>query len=1826
MKRSLFSFLTILMTLSLMVPNLICAQSGYALQLPGGNGSTSNVDISGLNITTLPYTIEMWIKPDGTQIDNTGIIYHRGTGNTGIQYSSSWQGSGKLRFMTNIGGDYGVVSDNVTTDTWHHIAVTLTSTSRTIYLDGVEYKQDGSYSTYDFSTGNMYLGWDSGAENRAFKGLIDEVRIWNTERTAQELEDNKSLVLNGNETGLVAYYNFDDMSGSGATDLTSNANTGTINGGSYYNVMLTKSVSSFIFSYQNLTQTFSINGIDLISDITLTPPTGVSLDKTSITAAEANAGPVTITATATTQSGINGDIVISTPDYADQTISCKSGIAEGVYYHIGHIASSLYVGNNGSDNPAVMTIDQADASQVFRFDAIGANETYSILDGDGNYLRGSGWTTSYTTALDGNNTTWGLSGDYFTAGRIRVLSSAYIATDNNTSGNRLWCDKASNHGNGEYALSEAQAVVIHYIDGDANELKLPNVHLDGLITGQTYTATTDDKADFTVGEVTYTYGGTSTENVTVTDGNANIYLTYDIKPVSSDATLSAIALDYGTLAPAFDPEITSYIVSIPDGVTSINVTPTVNESNATITNGGGAIDVSTSEVSETITITAENGVTTKEYTIIFTSCYEPFFTDRENLVPDPLFFDIGNYGGWGHKSVTTDPTEVYCGSSSCKFTATTHSWPDGAALDFTPAWKGNTTYRVRFVYKTTDGSLGIITNSGVSPFGMELIDTNNEWVQVDTFFTTFASPAASFITINNLDQGATGYNAFIDNYELYEVNNNPNLSDLTVNTGSLTPAFATETTEYELIVPEGTASVNLSAVLSDASASVVGDGSITLVNGEATANITVTAESGREMTYTVSISSVSKDASLSAISFDNATYLVPVFDSETYEYKAIAPNGTTSVTITPTTTSSAATSTGEVTLDLQSGSASTTITVTAEDTDFTNDYIINVVVDDHSCLVPLFNDGRTNLIPDPYMSTIDDYTGWGNRALNYNQDFVYCGAVSGYVWGSNGGSLNVDLTGLLKASTSYMVKAMIYVENEGQFQIGVDNVTSSPIETRTTTTNQWEEISFVFTTADTYGDNGLMYFNNYGIGGNVGYIDNWEMYEVSSDATLSAINIDGSLIDEFASGTTNYNIDVPANTESSVITASTNDANSTIAITNNGNIDLTSGSGTATITVTAESGDEVTYTVNISVLSDDATLSAINIDDSLVDGFDAATTTYNVSVAANTTSVSIAATANDTKASVAITNSGTIDVTSGSATATITVTAEDGTEMIYTVNITVLSNDATLSAINIDGVLIADFDAATTSYDIIVPAGTSGTTVSASVNDPKSSLAITDNGTIDLTSGSATVEITVTAEDATTKTYTVNITVEVLSDDATLSAINVDGSLITGFSANTTSYNITVAAGTTSATITASTNDSNASLVIPNNGVVDLTSGSGSVSITVTAEDATELTYTVNIIVLSDNATLSTLYIDGDMIAGFDPATINYNVSVAAGTTSVLVSASANDVDATLAITNNGTIDVSSGSATVEITVTAQDGSSMTYTINITVLSNDATLSAININGALISGFDATTTTYDITVAANTSSVSITATASDAKASVAITNGGTIDVTAGSATATINVTAEDGTEMIYTVNITVLSDIATLSAINVDGTLIDGFDAATTTYYVTVAANTSSVSITATATDIKASVAITNGGTINVTSGSATATITVTAEDGTEMIYTVNITVLSDIATLSAINVDGTLIDGFDAATTTYNVTAAANTTSISITATATDAKASVAITNSGTIDVTSGSATAIITVTAEDGTEMIYTVNITVLSDIATLSAINVDGTLIDGFDAATT
>ncbi|BBI36745.1 S-layer homology domain-containing protein [Cohnella abietis] len=102
--------------------------------------------------------------------------------------------------------------------------------------------------------------------------------------------------------------------------------------------------------------------------------------------------------------------------------------------------------------------------------------------------------------------------------------------------------------------------------------------------------------------VTAQNGATNTYTVHVTRA-ANVYT----PPVpSGDDTLSGLILSSGTLSPTFTPLITNYTVMVANSVNSLNVTPVLSSTKATVTINGSA--VTSDQPSEAIGLTVGSNV------------------------------------------------------------------------------------------------------------------------------------------------------------------------------------------------------------------------------------------------------------------------------------------------------------------------------------------------------------------------------------------------------------------------------------------------------------------------------------------------------------------------------------------------------------------------------------------------------------------------------------------------------------------------------------------------------------------------------------------------------------------------------------------------------------------------------------------------------------------------------------------------------------------------------------------------------------------------------------------------------------------------------------------------------------------------------------------------------------------------------------------------------------------------------------------------------------------------------------------------------------------
>ncbi len=95
---------------------------------------------------------------------------------------------------------------NIPINTWTHVAVTYDGDSTlTLYINGEFSNKTTSASTSSL-TPTIYLGRNI-ANTYFFNGMMDEVRIWNIERSANDIKNNYNKIIN-QETGLVAYYDF----------------------------------------------------------------------------------------------------------------------------------------------------------------------------------------------------------------------------------------------------------------------------------------------------------------------------------------------------------------------------------------------------------------------------------------------------------------------------------------------------------------------------------------------------------------------------------------------------------------------------------------------------------------------------------------------------------------------------------------------------------------------------------------------------------------------------------------------------------------------------------------------------------------------------------------------------------------------------------------------------------------------------------------------------------------------------------------------------------------------------------------------------------------------------------------------------------------------------------------------------------------------------------------------------------------------------------------------------------------------------------------------------------------------------------------------------------------------------------------------------------------------------------------------------------------------------------------------------------------------------------------------------------------------------------
>ncbi len=394
----------------------------------------------------------------------------------------------------------------------------------------------------------------------------------------------------------------------------------------------------------------------------------------------------------------------------------------------------------------------------------------------------------------------------------------------------------------------------------------------GLLPGTTFVDNTGGN-EWTQYTVNFNSGGYSQLILSVSDSQKNRthYIDdFDLRaaasptavPTSHDAALSALTYQPAgcmiTAVPGFSATDAggTYAIALTEGITSVTVGATKADETAAmqITPAGGVVDVSGGSGTATVVVTAEDGITSNTYTVIFNV--------SSNVIANPGF-ETGAFSPWvyGEPQFSITSAQSHSGTYSVRLVGNA-SWSYvGQVVTVVP----NTNYtwtvwikssaikgaQLRVLRLPADGGGILAGTSAVNNTG------GNEWTQYTIDFNS-GSYSQLNITVSDSYPGRTHY---IDDFDVrvagaatpMPLSDNAKLSSLVYQPGggqaAAVPGFtaADGSKTYGVTLPEGTASVTAGATVADANAAMQitpANGIVDVSSGSGTATITVTAQNG----------------------------------------------------------------------------------------------------------------------------------------------------------------------------------------------------------------------------------------------------------------------------------------------------------------------------------------------------------------------------------------------------------------------------------------------------------------------------------------------------------------------------------------------------------------------------------------------------------------------------------------------------------------------------------------------------------------------------------------------------------------------------------------------------------------------------------------------------------------------------------------------------------------------------------------------------------------------------------------------------------------------
>jgi len=208
----------------------------YSLQLNGDGQYVNCGSSTDFNFSTA-LSVEAWIYPtDFKDQEHLNTIVAKTDWSN--EHSYGWTlryGSDNETLNFNIGGGGGIswidcrAEGVLTLNTWQHVAGTYDGSNIKLYVNGAEVATTPFAGSISNSSRELCIGTILNSDDpRYMTGQVDEVRIWNVTRSAEEILAN--MKQNVSNTNLVAYYKMREGSGSTLTDSSNHGHSGTLVG------------------------------------------------------------------------------------------------------------------------------------------------------------------------------------------------------------------------------------------------------------------------------------------------------------------------------------------------------------------------------------------------------------------------------------------------------------------------------------------------------------------------------------------------------------------------------------------------------------------------------------------------------------------------------------------------------------------------------------------------------------------------------------------------------------------------------------------------------------------------------------------------------------------------------------------------------------------------------------------------------------------------------------------------------------------------------------------------------------------------------------------------------------------------------------------------------------------------------------------------------------------------------------------------------------------------------------------------------------------------------------------------------------------------------------------------------------------------------------------------------------------------------------------------------------------------------------------------------------------------------------------------------------